>query len=375
MKTLLILVNVDWFLISHRLVIARAAAKAGWNVYVACEDTGRSNEIESEGVKFINVEISRSGTNPFKELDTLFKFNSIYKMVKPDVVHHVTLKPVVYGSLLAKYYKTKGVVNAISGLGYTFTEGRVGIVQKLILRLMKYSFNRKNLSVIFQNNDDKMLFEQMQILNTRNSTYLIKGSGIDLDEFSFKELPDFKRVSILFPARMLWDKGIKELREATDYLKEKYSQKIQFILAGMEDNENKSGVSASYLEEWQDGDYVKWIGHQSNMARLYEECHLVVLPSYREGLPKSLIEACAIGRAIITTNAIGCKDCVDEGVNGFKVPVKDGGALALAIEELVNDKKLMERMGKEGRTKAEREFDLNDVVRRHLEIYESVIER
>ena len=173
---------------------------------------------------------------------------------------------------------------------------------------------------------------------------------------------------------MLWDKGVKELKEASDLLREKYYDKAQFILAGLADEDNKAGVSAAFLNNWQDGKYVKWIGYQENMVAVYNDSHIVVLPSYREGMPKTLIEACAVGRAIVTTDAIGCKECVDEGINGFKVPVYAVKELAEALEKLINNTDLIVSMGNKSREKAENEFDVATVISKHLTIYNDLIQ-
>jgi glycosyltransferase involved in cell wall biosynthesis len=369
MKTLLMVANVDWFFISHRLCIAHEASKLGWKVFVAAEDTGRGKEIEVDGIEFIDFKFSRSGTNPLDELKTLIAFRKLYKKISPDVVHHITLKPVIYGSVIAKFLKIKGVVNAISGLGYNFTGDRQSLVQKIMLKLMKYGFNRKSLSIIFQNDDDERELKKLGVIYGNNAIIKIKGSGVDLDEFSFSEMPAFERIKILLPIRMLWDKGVKELKEASDILKEKYHNKAQFILSGLADEENKAGVPASYLNDWQDGEYVIWIGYQKNMVEVYKNSHIVVLPSYREGMPKTLIEACAIGRAIVTTDAIGCRECVDEGQNGFKVPVYSIQELADALEKLILDHELLVEMGKKSRIKAEDEFNVIGVISTHLKIY------
>lgn len=373
MRTLLIITNIDWFLISHRLIIAQAAVKAGWKVYVACEDTGRGHEIKVDGIEFIRFSFSRSGTNPIEEIKLLRRFRRLYRKVQPDVVHQITIKPVVYGSLAAKKEGVKGVVNAISGLGYMFAQGQVGFMQRIILYLMKVGVKRNGVAFIFQNRDDQDVLNKFDVLDSRNSINLIKGSGVDLNKFSFSTLPENDKIKILLPCRMLWDKGVKELRDASEILKEKYKGRIQFVLVGMADRDNKAGVPESYLRDWEDGEYVTWMGQQADMVKLYEESHIVVLPSYREGLPKTLIEACAVGRPIVTTDAIGCRDCVEEGTNGLKVPVGDSKALASAIEKLINDESLMKEMGRKGRDKAEREFDVKDVIRRHLDIYNSVL--
>ena len=368
---ILFVANVDWFFISHRLIIAEEAIKKGFEVFVACQDTGRSHEISEYGIKFINLSVSRSGTNPISELSTLIRFYEIYNNIKPDIVHHITLKPVIYGTLMSRLLKIKGVVNAVSGLGYSFTANRKGLVQKVMIQLLKIGFNRNNLTIIFQNDDDKKAFEDLDIISDSNRIIKIKGSGVDLTKFIHSSLPSFDVIKILLPTRMLWDKGVKELRIASEMLKVKYKDKVQIILCGLADLDNKAGVSPSYLEDWQDGSYVKWIGYQKDMVKVYQDSHIVVLPSYREGMPKTLIEACAIGRAIVTTDAIGCKECVDEGINGLKVPVYSTVELAGAIEKLILNHELIQDMGENSRKKAEQEFDVKSVIYKHMEIYNS----
>ncbi len=374
MKTkILFVANVDWFFISHRLVIAEEAKKNGFEVIVAAKDTGRSQEIIDKGIQFINLSFSRSGTNLIKEFITLIKVYKIYYKLKPDIVHHITLKPVIYGSLIAKILKIKGVVNAISGLGYNFTDGRKSIVQKVMLSIMKYGFNRNNLVIIFQNENDQKELTELSLIHPSNSIVRIKGSGVDLEKFYESPFPSFGRIKILLPIRMLWDKGVKELRDASDILKEKYSDKVQFILSGLADEDNKAGVPASYLNDWQDGNFVKWIGYQKNILEVYQDSHIVVLPSYREGMPKSLIEACAIGRAIVTTDAIGCRECVDEGINGYKVSVYSSQELANALEQLINNHAMIKVMGHNSRIKSEKEFNVSNVIRIHLETYNKLL--
>jgi glycosyltransferase involved in cell wall biosynthesis len=370
---ILFVTNVDWFFISHRIGIAEEAKRIGFEVIVAAKDTGRSQEIRDKGMRFINLSISRSGINPFKELKTFINFFNIYKSIDPDVVHHITLKPVIYGSIIAKLLRIRGVVNAISGLGYNFTKSRQSYIQKVMLYIMQFGFSRKNLVVIFQNEEDQKELTDLGIINSNNEIVTIKGSGVDLEKYYESPFPAFNRIKILFPSRMLWDKGVKELREASNILKKKYSNKIEFILTGLADEDNKAGVPAFYLNDWDDGDYVKWIGYQKNMFEIYQNSHIVVLPSYREGMPKALLEACAVGRAIVTTNAIGCEETVDEGINGFKVPVASSTDLAYALEELINNHDLIKQMGHNSRAKAEKEFDVKSVVQKHIEIYNSLI--
>ena len=172
---------------------------------------------------------------------------------------------------------------------------------------------------------------------------------------------------------MLWDKGVAELREASNILKQKYRDRVMFILSGIADNDNNAGVSDKYLKDWEESNYVKWIGFVKDMPEVYSMSDIVVLPSYREGIPKSLIEACAAGRPIITTNAIGCKECVDEGINGYKVPIKSTVELAMAIEKLILSESDRLLMGKKSREKAEKEFSEITVVNHHLKIYNNLL--
>lgn len=372
---LLIVVNVDWFFLSHRLPLALEALKNKWEVSVACADTGRSQEIIDHGVNFYKIPFSRSGTNILSELKTISSLYKVYKKVKPDVIHQVTLKPVVYGSLISRLLKVKGTVNAISGMGYNFTEGRQGIVQKMMIRLMKIGFKQDNLGVIFQNEDDLKQVQALDVTTNKTKLFLVKGSGVDLRKFTYSQPIKKDKLIVLLPARMLYDKGVKEFKEASNLLLNEYKDKVSFLLAGLSDKENKAGVSEEVLNSWYTKGYFEWVGYQKDIISLYKNADIVVLPSYREGLPKSLIEACAIGRPIITTNAIGCKECVNEGVNGFKVPVKSINELAEAISKLLGSEELRVSMGKASRKKAEEEFSLAYVVNEHLSIYSQLYER
>ena len=368
-KRLLIVVNVDWFFLSHRLAIALRALSEGYDVFLLTTDTGFRETIENYGIKFYDISIKRSGTNLFREIILFCNLFSTYKKIKPDIIHHITLKPIVYGTFISKFINRKSlVVNAISGLGFVFINSSKFILKNLLIFILRFSCNRNNLSFIFQNNDDYLELLNSNIISKKNNIFFIKGSGVDLAKYHYTKPSPGNKIRILFPSRMLWDKGVKELREATDILSSIYTNKVAFILCGNIDN-NKSSVTKEYLNEWSDGDYVNWIGYQENMIDVFINSDIVVLPSYREGLPKALIEASAIGRPIITTNAIGCKDCVDDSINGFLVNIKSGIELANALEKLILDSTLRLKMGLESRKKAELEYDINLVINMHMLVY------
>lgn len=372
-RKLLIVVNVDWIFIAHRMKIALEAQKNGFEVIVATKDTGKSNLITENNLKFIDLDITRSGVNPFTEIKVLVSLFKLYRQIKPDLVYQVTMKPVIYGSIVSKLLRIK-TVNTISGLGYNFTENRRGLIQKMMIMLMRWGFKKEDNHLIFENKDDYQELNDLGILNKITKTSFIKGVGVDLDLYHFDNSTNNETIIILLPTRMLWDKGVKEFVEAALLLKDKDVGKVVFKLCGMLDYDNREAVPECYLRYNEIQEYLEWIGYQEDMVSVYKSSDIVVLPSYREGLPTVLAEACAAGKPIVTTNAIGCKDCVEEGVNGYKVPVKSVKELADAIEKLIDNPLERKRMGINSRKKAENEFDQRDVIKKHFEIFEGMLE-
>lgn len=370
-RKLFLVVNVDWFFLSHRLPIALEAKKRGYDVTVfAIDEARKGNEIRSYGFKFVPLPTSRSGTNVFDELKVLYFLYKWYKKEKPDIIHHVAVKPVTYGSVAAKLAGTPRVVNALSGLGFLFINADKNRLQHiLVTTFFKFGFNNVNLRFILQNKDDFQMIKELNVLED-NQIYLIKGSGVNLNEFSYSKPPVTNKLRVLFPARMLWDKGVGEYVEAARILHPKYSKNVEFILAGGVDNGNKAGIKEIQLLEWNKEGIVNWIGFQRDMVNTLRNADIVVLPSYREGLPKSLIEACAIGRPIVTTDVPGCREVVDDGENGYLVELKNIDGLADKIEKLLLNNELRLKMGLRGRAKAEREFSIENVLDKTFAIYE-----
>lgn len=371
MNKLFIIVNVDWFFLSHRKEIAVAAKNAGWDVTVVAHDTGKANGIRELGVKYIDLPIDATGLNPIHELKTFLFLRNLYRRNPDAVIHHVGLKNILWGSIAARLSKVKGVVNAVSGLGSLFTNDN-SIISKALLKILKYGHNNKNLKVIFQNHDDEKLFDNHGIVRDFQKEF-IKGSGIDLGIFSFSELPDdSEKIKIIFTGRMIEEKGVVTLIDAANILREKFEDKVEFLLVGGL-YPNPKALTADDINSMCDGKYIKWLGYRTDVKDLLEQSSIVAFPSYyREGLPKSLIEANAIGRPIITTDSVGCRDTVEDGVNGFLIPIKDSKTLAEKLEKLILDKELRIRMGKEARRIAERDFSLKNVIKRHLEIYDAL---
>lgn len=373
-KKLFLVVNVDWFFLSHRLPIAVAAKKKGYDVTVfAIEEGGHGNEIRGHGLKFVSLPTSRSGTNIFTELKVLVFLYRYYKKERPDIIHHVAVKPVTYGSVAAKLAGVPKVVNALSGLGFLFINADTNrIAHTIVHTFFNYGFKNPNLRFILQNSDDLQMIRDMEVLK-EDQIFMIKGSGVDLNEFAYtpEKALEGGKVKILLPARMLWDKGVGEFVEAARMIHKRIPNRAEFILAGNVDMGNRARILERELEAWNEEGAVQWIGYQKDIAEVIRSVQIVVLPSYREGLPKSLIEACAIGRPVVTTDVPGCREVVDEGSNGFLVPAKNATHLADKMEQLILDANLRKEMGKAGRKKAEAEFSIENVLDQTFDIYDS----
>ena len=371
---LFLAVNVDWFFLSHRLPIALEALKRGYEVTIFTIDTGKKAEIECYGLRCVSLPTSRSGTNILQELKVIALLWRYYKKEKPDIIHHVALKPVTYGSIVCRFLKIKNVTNALSGMGFLFANPEnPTFTRRILLFLFKIAFKNPSLKFIFQNEDDLNIIVDSGVVD-KKQCYIIKGSGVSLEEFAYSLESNGEKVRFVLPARMLTDKGVVEYVEAAKTVGAKYPNKAQFILAGAIDMGNKAGIPEQQIKNWETEGFVEYIGFHTDMVKVVKESNVIVLPSYREGLPKSLIEACAIGRAIVTTDVTGCRDVVTEGVNGFIVPAKNHQALAEAMEKLLLDKELRVKMGKKGREIAEKEFSIDGVIDKTFEIY-SIIRR
>jgi len=356
------IVNVDWFFLSHRLQLALAMKNSGYDVYILTKDSGRRKEIEENGLHFIDIDFDRSGKNPLKEFLIIREFLKHIKKHKPSIVHNVTIKPALYGSIAAKIYGKPNlkIVNAISGLGYNFIGDRQGPVQRVLKKLMNFAFN-KNVNFIFQNPDDMALYKQLGYLQN-NKFKLIKGAGVDSVEFQFHDPIEKDQLQIVLTARMLKDKGVIEFTEAAKILKSEWNSKVLFRLIGDIDTSNPAGLEKSELRKLELPNYIVWEGYRKDIRAVLIDADIVCLPSYREGLPKSLIEAMAIGRPIVTTDVPGCRECVEENYNGFLVPSQNSIELARALEVLLLSSELRLEMGKNSRKKMLKELSLDKVI-------------
>jgi glycosyltransferase involved in cell wall biosynthesis len=372
---LLFIVNVDWFFMSHRLPIAIAAKKNGYDVIIASHFTKHKQELVDMGFNVVDVPFSRSGGGVVNELSTIKRIRQVIKEIKPSLIHAVTIKPVLYTGLALKTIKRDiPFVAAISGLGYVFTASnlRAKITRVIASVFYKVALSQKYKTVIFQNTSDESILTEVASL-TLNDKVLIKGSGADLSVYSYLPEKVNENIKVVMACRLLKEKGVYEYVEAAKHVKERYPS-CEFKLVGTPDLENPNTVKQKEIDEWVDQGVINYLGHRNDIPDVFSKSNIVCLPSfYGEGVPKVLIEGAACGRAIVTTDNPGCRDAIINGETGLTVPVRNSEALANAIIELIENTALRVSMGEKARAFAESEFDVNSVVSKHLFIYSDLI--
>ncbi len=371
---ILYVVNVSWAFLSHRLPIARAAREAGYEVHVAAADTGVSSRIEAEGFRFHAVSIERSSIRVDRELATVMALYRLYRAVRPDLVHNLTIKPVLYGGMAARAAGVPAVVSAVPGLGYVFVsdDARARLLRPLARSAYRIALRHPNARVIFQNPDDRDDFIRSGLVDPRDSV-LIRGSGVDLQTFRARQEPNHGPPLVVLASRMLWAKGVGEFVDAARRLREE-GVRARFALVGDTDPGIPSAVPREQLAAWAESGVVEWWGHRDDMAEVLASSHIVCLPtSYGEGVPKVLIEAAAVGRTIVTSDAPGCREIVRHGTNGLLVPPRDPARLASALRSLIEDPERRRAMGAQGRRIAEAEFSIERVVRETLSVYSELL--
>jgi glycosyltransferase involved in cell wall biosynthesis len=363
---MLLFANTDWYLYNYRLALANAIHDQGHELILLSPPGKYQQKMIDQGFQCESITIDRKGENPYTELFLIIKVIQVYRRLKPDLVHHFTSKCVIYGSFAAKVVGIKPIINSITGLGVVFEKGRDsgGILKGVVFFL--YRMALLNTAVIFQNGANWRFFLRKGLVTKKNS-YLIPGSGVDLDKFNVQDEPQGTPMVIL-PARMLWSKGVGDFIEAAKILKLK-KVKARFVLVGDSDPGNPSNITNHQLLVWKSEGVVEWWGWQEEIETIYPQANIVCLPSYHEGVPKSLIEAASCGRSLVASDISGCREIVCNNQNGFLIPPKNPEKLAKALELLIQNPDLREKMGKESRRIAEEKFSIVENIKRTLEIY------
>jgi len=375
-KKILIFVNSDWFFLMHIYSIINALKDKGFKIYVLTDDTGKKQKIINKGFHFIHIDIDRKGANLLTELKTIFKIFKVYKKIKPDIVHQITIKPIIYGSIISKFLNIK-TINTVCGLGYSFINPLNDLKGFIAFVGYRFALSYKKSFYFFENKNDRDFFVDRKIIlpNIRNK--VINGVGANLEKYFpiEKDISNKQKVVVVMASRMLWEKGVKEYVEASKILYSKYKENIEFHIYGKIDEGNPGSIPQNYLESIEVKDYIKWFGFENDMISVFKKSDVIVLPSfYGEGCPMVLMEACAMGLPIVTTNSVGCRECVDEGFNGFQVPIKSANSLANALEKLILDQELRIKMGKASRVKAIRDFDQKNIIEQYLAVYSKMLD-
>jgi glycosyltransferase involved in cell wall biosynthesis len=366
-KRILFVVNHAGFFLSHRLPVALAARDAGYDVHVATPRSKHSPLIAAQ-LPWSAVPMNRSGRNPVSEALSVAGLYRLYRRLRPDLVHHVTIKPVLYGTIAARAAGVPAVVNALTGLGHLFVDrpGRQKLLNRAIGVGYRFAFAHRNMRLIFQNEDDRSAFVSNGWVDA-DSTVLIPGSGVDPDVFVPPPAEPAEPVVVL-ATRMLWTKGVGEFVDAARLIRKE--RNVRFLLVGEPDPDNPASVPVSKLQSWSQEGVVEYLGRRDDMPEIFRESSVVCLPSYyREGVPKVLIEAASAERAIVTTDTAGCRDIVAEGVNGLLVAPRNVAALAAAILRLLDDDDLRLRLGRAGRARVLNSFSIEHVLQATLKIY------
>lgn len=369
----LIVINAGWFLRSHFMPLMRSIQACGARVEVAIPSSPESSLLRSEGFIVHDIPLARIGTRAVHEVRLIAALRNLYLLRRPSVVHHFTIKPMLFGTIAARLARVPRIVNSVTGLGYLFVSSgwRGAPIRALIHLLYRVSFSHPSIQVLFENPDDQALFERLGLV-AANQSRVVGGAGVDVRVFHFMEAPDPTAVPIvLLPARLLWDKGIGEFVDAARILRSQ-GIRARFAIAGGLDV-NPASIPRTRIDEWVADESIEWWGRRTDMPTALASASIVALPSYREGCPKALLEAAAIGRPIVTTDVPGCRQVVTHGRNGFLVPSHDPGALADALRILLADNAMRRRMGRESRLLAEARFSDSLVARQMIAAYEPML--
>jgi glycosyltransferase involved in cell wall biosynthesis len=366
--------NTDWYLYNFRLPLAKFLRERGLDVVMLSPSGSYGPLLRQAGFRWIGLDMNRRSLNPARELALIRRISAVYAAEMPDLVHHFTIKCVVYGSLIARWNGIRNHVNAVTGMGYVFSDDgyKARLLRPVVRNLIKAALGGEGSRLILQNKDDVAAFVAAD-LASEHRTHLIMGSGVDTSRFRPLNGSDERRVMrVLLASRLLWDKGIREYIEAANLLK---AQKlaVEFLLAGSPDPGNPGSVPPSQLQKWQKSGAVHYLGHVSDMPRLLADIDVAVLPSYREGVPRSLLEAAACGLPIVTTDVPGCREVVTHGVNGLLIPPRDPHALAAAIQRLYEQPAERARMGRAGRETVLNDFDQRIVFEKTFAVYTDLL--
>ncbi len=368
--------NTGWYLHNFKIELILELKKKGYEINLVCPKDKFSLLLKEKGLKIHYWNLKSFSTNPINEIISIIKLHNIYKKIKPDLVHHFTVKPIIYGSIVSTINKIPNILNSITGLGHIFLSKKINVylIRKIIVIFYKFYLNKKQFTTIFQNFHDKELFTKLKILKSGRSL-CIRGSGVDTKFFDTSKKYNLNKdgkIKILFPSRILKEKGIIELIKACHLLKKENYQYKLFIAGDIKYIRDKKLLNE--LKKLLKGLSVEILGEVSNMKSFYKNVDLVILPSWREGLSKALLEAASMRKGIITTNTPGCSDIVIHGETGLLVPINQPESIFLAIKLLIRYPLLIETFGKAARKRILKNFSSKIINNKTIKLYSSLLE-
>lgn len=369
----LFVVTEDWYFKLHWIGLAQAARDAGFEVLLAMHVQEHGSEITRQGFKLFPINLIRRSVNPIREFLSVVELGRLYRAEKPDLVYHIAIKPILYGSIAARFAGSPIVVNVFAGLGYTYSseEFKARCFRQILKFGLKAACRSANTMAVFQNEEDQAQLVRDHVV-LQGQTRVIRGTGVDTDRFRPSPDQGHEPPIILLPCRMLWDKGVGEFVEAARLVRQ-VNPSARFVLVGRCDEDNPASIQSDQLHRWQEEGVIEWWGHRSDMPAVFQSAAVVVLPSYREGLPVSLLEASACGKPIIATDVPGCRDVVRHRENGLLVPPRNARALADAMTVLLDNPELRHAMGERGRAFVVKEFSATMVTRQTLALYDELL--
>lgn len=369
-KQIMVVANSDWLLYHFRLPLLKSLEREGLEILLVCPEGPYMDRLQAEGYRWLPWRMDRKSISPFKALIALGHLMWHYRRVKPAATHHITIQPIFYGSIAARFVDVPVVINNFTGLGFLFSNARMAFwLRKVTLPIMRWAMRRKGVYTVLLNDQDRQELIEREMISKEHSL-IIPGDGVDLDRFHPpKDRGEGKdEIVVLMAARLLWDKGVAEFVQAARAVKGKV-EGVQFLLAGETDPGNPTSIPASSIEGWREEGFVEFLGYVEEMAPILREADIAVLPSYHEGVPVFLLEAAASGLPIIATDLEGCRMIIEEGENGFLIPKGNVGALSNALYTLIKDPELREKMGRRCREIVEKDFNQKEIVTQFISLY------
>jgi glycosyltransferase involved in cell wall biosynthesis len=369
---LLFVVTEDWYFVSHRLALAIAAKNAGYDVSVATRVDQHGAIIRDAGIGLHPVNFNRGGMRPLEEAACITSLVKLYREIKPDIVHHVAIKPVLYGALAARLSRIPAVVNALGGLGYVFSSNnrRASIIRLAVHPIMRFALGARTSRLILQNSGDRDRIVKAGLIDTKQIR-LIRGAGVDPSQYLQTDTK-IQPPLVILPARLLRDKGVGEFIEAIRLLRSK-GVSARFALVGRPDPMNPASFTSEEIDRWTSEAIVENWGWRDDMANVYAQAQIVCLPSYHEGLPKSLLEAAASGCAMVASDIPGCKEIVREGETGLLARPRDSKTLANALQMLIEDPGMRQRLGTRAKALVQESFSIARIAEETLQLYAELL--